>query len=460
MKFLFHPRVRNEARENLRLALPLVAAQISFVAMGAVDAMMAGQLGPTALASVAVGTNVWFLLFGAFMGLFMAISPIVAHRVGAKQPPAEIGRFIRGSLVFAILAGLLWFGLLHALMRPLLTVLRVDPAIHDGALAYLRVISFATVPFCLCFALRDAAEGCGQTRAPAYVGLSGLATNAVANYVLIYGHLGFPALGAVGTAWGTLFASIVMFVVYLSLYRILPGLRSLQVLRPGWPRLERQTLEVLRLGLPLAAIVVAESWLFSAGALMVAHFGAETVAAHQVAINFAAMMFMVPLSIGMATTIRVGHAMGAGDRPLAALGGRTGILLGASFALLSATLMVLFPQWIVGVYSDAPEVVERASHFLMFAAVFQIFDCVQATSNGALRGLKDTRAPMAITVAAYWLVGMPLAAWLTLRTPIGASGIWIGFIAGLGVAALGLSLRFLRRTRRFDNPESGSVLIT
>ena len=177
---------------------------------------------------------------------------------------------------------------------------------------------------------------------------------------------------------------------------------------------------------------------------MMARFGDVAVAAHQIAINFAAMSFMVPLSIGMATTVRVGQAHGAGADAAARLAGRVGIGLGVAWAVAAASLMALYPDMIVRAYTQAPEVSAMAVGLLGYAALFQLFDCIQATSNGALRGLHDTRVPMAITVLAYWAVGMPVAVGLAFFSAVGPAGIWWGFIAGLAVAAAGLSLRFLR----------------
>jgi MATE family multidrug resistance protein len=310
---------------------------------------------------------------------------------------------------------------------------------------YLRVMAFAGAPFCLCFVLRSAAEAHGLTRIPLAAGLIGLTFNAAAAWVLMYGKLGLPALGAVGTALATLAAAWVMVVVYGVQFVRSSTLRELALWRWERPRMERDMFEIASVGGPIALILTAEAWLFIIGALLMARFGGEVVAAHQIAINFASLSFMVPLSIGLATTVRVGLAAGAGRRDEVALRGRAGMLLGAAFALVSASVMALAPGRVVAVYTDTPGVAALAVRFLAFAAVFQLADCVQATANGALRGIKDTRLPMLITVGAYWIVGLPLSAWLAFRTALGPRGIWVGFIVGLAIAAVGLSRRFLRR---------------
>lgn len=439
--------LRAEARENLRLALPLIVAQLSFVSMGTVDTIFAGRLGASELAAVSVGSNVFFMSFVMFMGIGMAVSPIVAQRVGAGESPAHIGRFVRASLVIALGLGLLWWVLMRLAREPVLALVDLDARTAAFAAGYLDAVSWAALPLALCFFLRNGAEGHGLTRIPLAAGVVGLLTNAGFDWLLMYGHWGFPALGPAGCGWATVIASWAMVAVYALSYRRNAQLRRLQLLRGGWPRLRREDWDVLRIGLPVAAILTAEAWLFSIGGLMMGRFGADTVAAHQIAINFASLCFMVPTAIGMATTVRVGHAAGAGDAAGVALRGYAGISIGVAFALLSGSLMALAPGLIVAAYTDVAHLAGTAVRFLGYAALFQIFDCIQAVANGALRGMKDTRTPMVITVLAYWAVGMPMAAGLAFATPLGPDGIWWGFIAGLALAAAGLASRFHRRTR-------------
>ncbi|MGQ0699435.1 MAG: MATE family efflux transporter [Panacagrimonas sp.] len=438
--------LRSEARANLRLALPLIAAQVSFVAMGTVDTIFAGRLGASELAAVAVGSNIWFLIFVMFMGIGMAVSPIVAQRVGAGQTPEQIGTFLRGTITLAISLGLLWLLLMAVATNPVVALLGLDAPTSAMTHDYLRALAWAAPPFCLCFFLRNGAEGHGLTRAPLLAGLVGLAVNAGFAWPLMNGHWGFPRMGPEGAGWATVIAAWAMVIAYLFYYRHVPKLRVLRVFRPGWIPPGRDAREVLRIGLPIAAIFMAEAWLFCIGTLLMARFGADAVAAHQIAINFASLCFMVPTAIGMATTVRVGHAAGAGDARAVALRGRTGILIGVAFACMSGALMGFAPGLIVALYTDVQHLADPAVRFLIYAAIFQIFDCIQATSNGALRGIKDTRRPMLLTLFAYWGIGMPMAAGLAFFTDRGPDGIWYGFIAGLAVAATGLSLRFLAKT--------------
>lgn len=435
----------SEARHNLRLAWPLIGAQIAFVSMGTVDTILAGRLGARELAAVAVGANIWFLAFVVFMGLSLAITPIVAQRVGAGRPAEETGAFVRSALRVGFLFGIAWTAFTFLVNATVLDLLDLDPVTRAYAGDYVRAVAWSGVPFAWCFVLRNTAEAHGLTRAPLVAGIVGLSVNALFGWALMYGRWGAPRLGPEGAAWASVLAGIAMLGTYLVLYGRVSMLRSLAIWGPASPAWLRDAREILRLGVPVAAVVSAEAWLFMFGALMMARFGAEAIAAHQIAINVASMSFMVPMAIGLATSVRVGHAAGAGDVAGVATRGRAGILLGAGFALLSATAMAVFSEVIVGLYTSVETVSALAVNFLAFAAVFQLFDCVQATSNGALRGIKDTRGPMIVTVAAYWMLGMPLAAWLAFGGPAGPQGIWWGFIAGLGVAAIGLCGRFLAK---------------
>ncbi|HKY90837.1 MAG TPA: MATE family efflux transporter, partial [Nevskiaceae bacterium] len=406
----------------------------------------AGRLGARELAAVSVGSNVWFFLFVPFLGLSLAVSPIVAQRVGAGHLPGAIGKVVKSALALSLLLGIGWLLLMHAVIDPSLDVLALDAPTRGFAEDFLRAISWAAPPFCLCFFLRGGAEGHGLTRIPLYAGLVGLSCNVVFNYLLMWGNGGFPAMGPAGCGWATVIASWAMVGVYAAAYWLHPVLRELEVLEGGWPRLEHEVREIFMVGLPIAGILAAESWLFSAGALLMARFGAPAVAAHQIAINFAALAFMVPTAVGMATAVRVGFSAGARDAEGVALRGRAGIAIGGAFSLMSAAAMALLPGPIVAMYTSIEALAGPATHFLALAAIFQFFDCIQATANGALRGLKDTRTPMAITVFAYWGVGMPLAAGLAFWTASGPSGIWWGFIGGLALAAIGLSWRFAHLT--------------
>lgn len=440
--------IRHEALANLRLAWPLILAQLSFMGMGTVDTIMAGRLGADALAAVSVGTNVWLLAFVVFMGISMAIPPIVAQQLGAGAAADDIGRFVRVALRLGLVLGVLWIGLTWTVATVVLPWLDLQPTTRSMAQDYLRIVGLSGLPFVLCFVLRHVADAHGYTMLTLVAGSCGLLVNAVLDYALMFGKLGMPALGVAGAAWATVCAACTMVGVYLLLYRLIPTLHSLRIVAGSGAQWRQTSIHILRLGLPVAAILCAESWMFIGGSLVMARFGVEVVAAHQVALNVTALAFMVPMSIGMATTVRVGLAVGAGDLTTARLRSWIGVLAAVGWALLSAAIMASAAGAIVGLYTGVPSVIAGATHFIGFAAFFQIVDAVQAAANGALRGYKDTNGPMLVTVVAYWMFGVPLALLLISRPQIGADGVWIGFIIGLTVASVGLCWRLSHRSNR------------
>lgn len=440
--------VRAEIRANLKLALPLIAAQLAGVGMGTIDTIFAGRLGAQALAAVAVGVNFNVICFVVFMGLFMACSPVVAHMVGAGRPQADIGAFIRKSRRFAWLAGALWVVLLNLGARPVLRLLKLDPQTTDLAVDFVRALSGSGFGMSLWFTLRFSAEGLGQARPILYAGLVGLLCNALLDWLLLFGHLGLPRLGAPGCGVATTISSLAMAGMLQWQFGRRPGLREVMQASAGGAGCSEGVRDILRIGLPIGLILLAEAGLFVLAAMLMAQFGDTTVAAYQVAINFAAMVFMIPVGVALATTVRVGHASGAGEHRAARFRGFVGMGLGLGNAASNAAIMALFGGLIAGFYTEDAGIAAEAAYFLLLAAAFQFFDGLQATANGALRGVKDTRLPLLITLVSYWLIGMPVAWWLAFRDGMGPAGLWWGLTAGLGAASIGLSLRYWRQTHQ------------
>lgn len=439
--------MRAEARANLRLSLPLIAAQIAGVGMGAVDTIFAGRLGPRALAAVAMGFNLNVVFFIFFMGLTMACSPIVAQMMGARRDVADIGCFVRRTRRFALLAGTVWLIGLNLVAAPVLGRLGLDDETVRQSVRFVRLLSGSAYGMCLWFTLRFCAEGLGQTRPIVVAGLAGLAANAVLDWLLLFPHpllnaWGMPLLGAPGCGVATSLSCLLMAGLLMLQFRRVPALREVMI--GSASSVPEGAADILRLGLPIGLIMVAEAGLFVMVALLMARFGDLTVAAYQVAINFAALVFMIPVGVALATTVRVGHAVGAGDAVGARLRGGVGMMLGVLNAASNALIMLLLGQWIASLYTDDPAIAAQATHFLYLAAIFQFFDGLQVTANGALRGFKDTRWPALITLVAYWLVGLPVAWGLAFTFGMGADGLWWGLTAGLGAAATGLCLRYGR----------------
>ena len=432
---------REEAGKIIRVAGPLIVNNLSIAGMQFADAVMAGSIGARELAAVAVGGSVWFLGFTLCLGLMMALSPIAARHFGAGNP-ALIGRYTRQALWLSLALGLAFIVLMQTLAGSALAYVGVSEEFRDLTLGYSQTIVYGAPAICAFLAFRFTTEGIGQTKPIMYTSLIALVSNVFLNWVFMFGNLGAPAMGAVGAAVASATTMyLIMFVLGFYLY-VHPRYRQLEIFVRVAPVRMPVLREILALGTPIAVTVTAEAGLFSAVSIMIGTRGSDITAAHQIAINFASTMFMVPLALSAATTVRVGQALGAGYPSDARFAGYTGILMGGLFMTGSAIFLLVFRDTVVGLYTSDPQVRDIAISMLLMAAVFQVADGVQVGAAGALRGFKDTRVPMVLTTVSYWVLAFPLsylAAVVYLSPP---SYIWGGFVIGLTVAAFVLTWRF------------------
>ncbi len=443
-----------EVRATLALAVPIVLVQLSQMSMSFVDVVMVGRLGTEALAAVVLGSTAYFSLSLLCVGVIVAVQPTVAQAIGAGDEAAAARGARQGLWLATILGVPFTVGLGFAEDVFLWTGQAPDTAAL--AAGYVSAIRWGFVPNLWFTALRGLCEGDARPAPVLVVTLLGVVANVALNYVLMFGALGAPALGLVGTGWSSALTITVMFVA-LGLYVRTGPLGRFRVFA-GLRRPDPEALGALfRLGWPIGVGFGLEGGLFTVATLMVGRLPAHEVAlaAHQVALNAASVAFMVPLGIGMAGGVRVGQAAGAGDLDGAARAGWTAAALGVSFMALSALLFWFRPDVVVWIYAGSapdPAVARLAASLLAIAAVFQLFDGMQAAVAGALRGLKDTRVPMLIAALAYWGLGLTTAAALGLGAGWGARGLWWGLTLGLAAAAVGLSLRFARLTRASPAP--------
>jgi MATE family multidrug resistance protein len=437
---------QTQARSILRLGGPLIVNYLAVAGMGLADTLMAGRLGATSLAAVAVGHSVWMLCLTACLGILMATSPIIARLYGAGQTK-KIGRYTRHGMYLGLVLGIAVLLVGRSLMHAVLEVMSIDSGFRDLTIDYTRAILLGAPGIFIFLALRFTTEGVGYTRPIMFTSVFSLFCNIFLNYVLMFGHFGAPALGAEGCGYAS---AITMWIVAvaLGLFMLLsPRLRGLKVFtRIGQfkPALFR---EIIVLGVPISITITAEVGLFSAVSILVGTRGAEITAAHQIALSYASSMFMVPLALSSATTVQVGHMLGAGKAGLARIAGITGITLCAAFMAMSAFVLLVFRDVIVTLYTDDPVVTGIALSLMLVAAIFQIADGIQIGAAATLRAYKDTAFPMAINIFSYWVVAFPLGymAAITYRLP--ANQIWAAFIAGLGLAAILLTWRFNRLSK-------------
>ena len=435
---------RRDVRETLVLAVPLVLTQLVQMSMSFLDVVMVGRLGTDALAAAVLGSTLYFTLVLVCMGVIVAVQPSVAQAVGAGDE-AGAGRAARQGLWLAVLLGVPGV-VLVGFAEPVLRATGQMPETAALAAEYLAAERWGLVPTLLFTALRGLCEGAGKPRPVLAATGLGLVLNVSLNAVLIYGLFGVPALGLVGAGWASSVATVVMTAA-LGLYLWRGPLARFRLFS-GLTQFDGPALWTLfRLGWPIGISFGLESGLFTVVTLLIGRMGEVPLAAHQIALNAASVAFMVPLGIGMAGGVRVGQAAGAGDAAGAARAGWAAIALGAASMLASALVFWITPATIVWIYAGADAdagLARQAVALLGIAAVFQLFDGTQAAAAGALRGLKDTRAPMLISAVAYWGLGLGLGSWLTFRAGQGSPGMWWGLTLGLAAAAVLLSARFHR----------------
>lgn len=427
----------------LRLCGPILVAQMAQTMMSFVDTLMAGQVSATDLAAVAVATSFWLPLILLVQGVIMALTPIISQLNGARRT-GEVAAAVHQGFWLTILVTLP--AMLALYYSPLaLHWMNVEPELANKTAGYLHAILWGMPAYALYQVLRNFSEGLSHTLPTMVIGFIGLAVNVPANYILIHGKFGLPALGGVGCGYASALVFWVMLigmVFYTRRSRVLKKFSIFSpITPPDWPQISR----LFKLGFPIAMAIFCEVTLFTVVALLLAPFGAEIVAGHQIAINFSSLIFMIPLSLGMAMTIRVGHTLGENQPERAKRISIIGIALGCFIALLCALATVAGRYWIGGLYTDNQRVLELAASLLLLASFYQISDSAQVIAAAALRGYKDTQIIFYITFVAFWLFGLPIGMILALTDwlvpAMGPHGFWIGFLVGLTIAASALLWR-------------------
>ena len=439
-----------EAWATLALAGPLILTNLAQIAIRTTDTLMMGRLGAADLAGGALGINFYFPLYLFGLGVAVAVAPMAAQALGARQYKA-VRRSVRQGLWVVTAIGLLC-GLLIWNAAPLLRAFGQAEANVALAEAYLRAAVWGFLPSLWLLVLRSFATALTRPRPVLVIAVLGASLHVLIEYTLMFGHFGLPALGVVGAGisnslvqWFMLLA-MVGYTLYDRRFRRFALL--IRLWRPDWPRF----LEVLRLGLPIGLTILAESGLFAAAVYLMGAIGTAQLAAHAIALQCIAVAFMVPLGIAQAVTVRVGRAQGIGDNAAAGRAGWVAVVLSGVISLVPAAIFWFLPRPLIGLFLDleAPDnlpVIAFAITFLAIGAAFQLFDGVQVAAAGALRGLKDTRVPMWIAVFSYWPVGFGAALLLGFALGGGGAGIWQGLALGLVVVAVLLVWRFHRRER-------------
>lgn len=456
-------RFARESGALMQLSIPIIFTQLATQAMGFVDTTMAGQVSAADLAAIALGTSLWIPVLLLLRGLIMALTPVVAFHRGARDYNSISAETIQMTWLALLSSLLLIAYLLNA--RPILEWIGVAQEIIPIASEYAVALAFGVPGIVLFYIMNGFCEGMNNTKAPMMISVIGLLVNIPINYILIYGKLGLPEMGAVGCGWATSIVYWMMSGLLYSYIKTHHHYKTILVANSTKPDFV-QMKNLLKIGLPIGMNIAVCGSIFAVIALLIGRIGAQNVAAAQIALNVSSMTYVIPMSISFGITIRVGHALGA-QKPLDAVErSKIGIMVAALVSLLSVTMFLTIPDYIIRLYTTDPAVSATAATLLLFTAMYQFSDSLQTSANGALRGYKDTKVPMILAIASYWGLALPLGVILGLTDHIvpamGEVGFWVGILTGLSVAAalMLLRLRYVIKRHAHSNDAISSPQMT
>ena len=439
--------IPQKIRQLLVILVPILVAQVTMFSMSFFDTVMSGQASTQDLAGVAIGSSIWVPIGAGLGGILVALTPIVAQLLGERRKEDIAFKVVQGIYLALIISGVV-IAVGAITLDPILSLMDLEATVRRISRSYLIAIAFGVPALFIYQVLRSFIDALGKTRVSMIIALLSLPINVVLNYLLIFGKFGFPALGGVGagvasaiTYWCLAFIALIIILKQNSFtsYHVFERLFSVSL---------KEWKEQLAIGLPIGFAIFVETSIFAVIALLMSQFNTVTIAAHQVAMNFATMLYMVPFSISSALTILVGFEVGAGRHKDARQYSYLGMVISVGMACVCAIILLLFSKQVATLYSREVAVIQMAQHFLIYALFFQFSDAIAAPIQGALRGYKDVNITLITAFIAYWMIGLPVGYYLASYTSLGAVGYWIGVILGLALSAVGLTARFLAVQRR------------
>lgn len=445
-------RYSDELRAMLRLAAPMVGANLLQMAVFAVDVVFVARLGPVALAAASLSVSLFGLLAWSLSGLVSAAAPLIAAELGQRAHAVrEVRRTVRMVGWAGVLGAIVAMGVC-LLGEPLMRVTGQQEEVIALAVPFLNVLMWAAIPTTISALLRTVVATLGRPAIGTAITGMAVLVNALGNWLFVFGNFGMPEMGLTGSAVSSVVTTCAMVLAYVVVIRTDRRLRRYRLMGRWWKAERRRFADVLRVGLPITGAILAEAGMFNGAAFLMGRIGEVELAAHTIALQFAAIAFQVPFGVAQAATIRVGLAFGANDHAAIARAGRVAIALGMGFMLLTAGVMLFAPRLVLRLYidPDAPRnaaMVALAIQYMAIAAAFQLFDGAQAVGAALLRGLQDARVPMAYALFGYWVPGIGTALGLGLFSPLGGLGVWIGLMVGLVVVAGLMLWRWKHRAR-------------
>ena len=441
--------LKDKAKEFIIILLPIFITQLSLTATGFFDTVMSGSAGHYDLAGVAIGANLWMPVYAGLNGVLVGITPSLAQLNGARRHHDMPFVVVQGMYLAAALVALLLLTGMAAL-EPLLAFMKLEQEVYGIAAHFLKAIAIGFLPLFVSAVLRNFIDSLGYTRVTMLITLCAVPINILLNYLLIFGRFGFPRLGGAGAGYASAITYWCILLITAAVVKYKAPFRKYGIFRRLYPVSVKAWGELLKVGLPIGFAIFCEVSIFAAVAVLMAEFGTEVIAAHQAATNFAGLIYMVPLSIGMALTIVVGYEVGARRPKDAQRYSYLGIAIALGVAIFTGIGLFLFNHQVSALYTNNPEVLALTQNFLAYAILFQLSDAIAAPIQGALRGYKDVKMTLLMAIISYWVIGAPTGYILAKYYAFGPYGYWIGLIAGLAIGALVLSMRLVRlqKTRR------------
>ncbi|MDM5212162.1 MATE family efflux transporter [Peribacillus sp. NJ4] len=430
------------------ILIPILITQIGLYAMTFFDVMMSGQYSTQDVAGVSIGSSLWTPVYTGLSGILIALTPVVSQLVGSKQSKS-VSYSVMQAIYLAVALALVILIIGAFSLNPILNAMNLEDNVHRVAHDYLISLSIGIIPLFVYNTLRAFIDALGQTRISMIITLCALPINVLFNYLLIYGKFGFPELGGVGSGYATAITYwLIALVAILVVVKINP-FSTYKVFSEFFRVSLKEWRALLLIGVPIGLAIFFETSIFSAVTLLMSKYDTVTIASHQIAMNFASLLYMMPLSISMALTIVIGFEIGAARYKDAREYSWIGISMALTMSLVLSTILFLFREPVASVYTKDHEVMMLTSHFLIYAIFFQISDALQAPIQGILRGYKDVNVTFAMSLVSYWILGLPIGYFFAKYTDMGAFGYWIGLISGLALGAIGLAarLRFIQKVK-------------
>ncbi|WP_204589381.1 MATE family efflux transporter [Chryseomicrobium aureum] len=422
--------------------MPILITQVFLYLMTFFDILMTSKYDIGHLAGVSIGSSLWVPVYTGLTGILISITPIVAHYIGGNNKQ-QVKPSVQQGILVAIAMSLLVYALIFLAVEPIVSMMDVSAIEREIAIAYVKAISIGLIPLFIYSVLRGFIDALGLTRITMFITLLSAPINVFLNYLFIFGKFGAPELGGQGAALASALTYWVVLFITIGLIATLPSIKEYQIFS-GFSGIQMKRIwTIIAMGVPIGLSIFAETTIFSAITLMMTNYTTEILSAHQIALNFTSLLYMIPLSIAMGATIVVGQSVGAKKFTEASHYAWLSVLLAIAVSFVSASILFFFREQISTFYTDDAVVVGYAVQFLLFAALFQLSDAIQAPVQGALRGYKDVKITFIMAIISYWVIGLPLGYYLATTTSLVQYGYWVGLIAGLTAGAIALSIRLL-----------------